>query len=122
MPSLRYCMSPSIMGREVRSTSSDTWMTRRGGENDLPIFAANPHKAGLLMNVFLLGPKQLLVVASYEGFQLTFHPLAAFMGAFTMPIHQGPGYIRLARPPIRCGASYNPCWVLQRTMTHACCN
>ena len=39
-------------------------------ELDLPVFT----EAVLLTNLFSSGPKQLLVVAAYEGFQVTFAP------------------------------------------------
>ena len=50
-------------------------------------------KVGLLTNLFSSGRKQLLVVAAYEGFQVTFHPRSVYMGRSHMPVHQGPGYV-----------------------------
>ena len=67
-----------------------------GSELELPIFADNLHNAGLLTNLFSLGPKQLLVVAAYEGFQVTFHPRSVYTGGSHMPLHQGPGCVRVA--------------------------
>ena len=63
-------------------------------KNDLPVFAANLQRAGILTNLFSSGRKQLLVVASYDGLQLAFHPLAVLKGASRMLVHQRPGYIR----------------------------
>ena len=64
-------------------------------ESDLPVFANNLQKVGLQTNLFSSGPKQLLVVAAYEGFQVTFPPRFVYMGRSRMPVHQGPGYVRV---------------------------
>ena len=64
-------------------------------ELDLPLFAANLQRAGLKTNIFSSGPKQMLVIASCEGFQVNFHPLSVYMGGSRMPVHQGPGYVRI---------------------------
>ena len=42
---------------------------------------------GLLISLFSSGPKQLLVVAYYVGFRLTFHPQGVYMGGSRMPVH-----------------------------------
>ena len=63
-------------------------------ESDLPLFADNLQRAGLKTNLFSFGPKQLLVIASCEGFQVNFHPLSVYMGGSHMPMHQGPGYVQ----------------------------
>ena len=60
---------------------------------NLPIFADNLQQAGLQTNFFSSGAKQLLVVATFENFQITFHPRSVDMGGSHMPVHQGPGYI-----------------------------
>ena len=64
-------------------------------ESDLPLFADNLQRAGLKTNLFSSGPKQLLVIASCEGFQVSFHPLSVYMGGSRMPVHQGPGYVHI---------------------------
>ena len=69
-------------------------------ESDLPVFGDNLQKAGLLNNLSSSSPKQLLVVAAYEGFQVTFHPRCVYMGGSRMPVHQGPGYVRVVGQPL----------------------
>ena len=64
-------------------------------ESDLPLFADNLQRAGLKTNLFSSGPKQLLVIALCEAFQVNFHPLSVHMGGSRMPVHQGPGYVRI---------------------------
>ena len=56
-------------------------------EDHLPVFAANLQWAGFLTNQFSSGPKHLLVIATYEGLQLTSHPQAVYMGESRMPVH-----------------------------------
>ena len=64
-------------------------------ESNLPLFADNLQRAGLKTNHFSCGPKQLLVIALCEGFHVNFHPLPVYMGGSRMPVHQGPGYVRI---------------------------
>ena len=61
----------------------------------VPPFADNLQRAALKTNLFSSGPKQLLVIALCEGFQVNFHPLSMYMGWSHMPVHQGPGYVRI---------------------------
>ena len=70
-----------------------TWCIE--SEPKLLVFADNLQKARVLPNLFLSGPKQLLVVAAYDGFQSTFHPRSVYMVGSRMPVHQGPGYWRV---------------------------
>ena len=64
-------------------------------DSDLSLFAENLQRAGLKTNLFSSGPKQRLVVAYREGFQVTLHPLPVHMGGSCMPVHQGAGYVRI---------------------------
>ena len=64
-------------------------------KSDLPLFADNLQRAGLHTNLLSSGPKQLLVVASCEGFQVNFHPASVYMCGSRMHVHQGCGYVRM---------------------------
>ena len=48
---------------------------------------------GLRTNLFSSRPKQLLVVASCEGFQVRLPPASVYVGGSRMPVHQGSGYM-----------------------------
>ena len=60
------CWGPGGPFNRLRYMDDTTWCIDT--EFDLPVFADNLHKAGLLTNIFSSGPKQLLVIAAYEGF------------------------------------------------------
>ena len=64
-------------------------------EFDPPLFAGNLQRVGLRTKLFYSGPKQLLVVALCEDFQVSFHPALVYMGGSRMPVHQGSGYLRI---------------------------
>ena len=54
---------------------------------DLPIFADNLQRVRLVTNLSTSGIKLLLVVATCEGFQITFYPRLVYMGGSHMPVH-----------------------------------
>ena len=98
------CWGPRGPFNRLGYMDDTTWCI--DSEDDLPVFADNLQRAGLLTNLFSSGPKQLLVIATYEGFQLTFRPHAVYIGGVFRPhavymggsrmlLYQGPGYIRL---------------------------
>ena len=85
------CWGPCGLFNRLGCMDDTTWCI--GSESDLPLFAENLQRAGHKTNFFSSGPKELLVVASREGFQVTFHPLSVYMNGSRMPVHQGPGYV-----------------------------
>ena len=70
-----------------------TWCIH--SESDHPPFAENLQRVELKTNLFCSGPNQLLVVASCEGFQVTFHPLSVYVGGSRMRVHQGTRFVRI---------------------------
>ena len=82
------CWGPGGPFNRLGYMDDTTWCI--DSESDLPLFADNLQRAGLKTNLFSSGPKQLLVIASCEGFQVNFHPLFVYMGGSRMSVHQGP--------------------------------
>ena len=87
------CWGPSGPFSWLGYMDDTTWCI--DSESDLPLFAENLQRGGLQTNLFSSGPKQLLVVASREGFQVNIHPLSVYMGGSRMPVHEGSGYVRI---------------------------
>ena len=87
------CWGPGGPFNRLAYMDDTTWCIF--SESYLPLFAENLQRAGLEPNLFSSGPKLLLVVASREGFQVTFHPLSVYMGGSRMPVHQGSRYMRI---------------------------
>ena len=87
------CWEPGGLFNRLGYMDDTTWCI--DSESNLPVFADNLWKAGLQTNLFSSGPKQLLVVADYEGFEVTFQPRSVYMGGSCMPMHHGPGYVRV---------------------------
>ena len=87
------CWGPGGPFNRLGYMEDTTWCI--DSESDLPLFADNLQRAGLRTNLFSSGPKRLLVTASCEGFQVNFHPMSVYMGGSRMPVHQGPGYVRM---------------------------
>ena len=89
------CWGPDGPFNRLGYMDNTTWCI--DSESDLPVFADNLQTAaGLQTNLFSSGPKQLLVVATYEGFQVMFHPRSVYMGGLRIPVRQGPGHVRVA--------------------------
>ena len=66
------CLGPRGPFNRLGYMDDTTWCL--DSEPDLPVFADNVQRARLPNNLFLSGPKQLLVVATLEKFPTTFHP------------------------------------------------
>ena len=86
------CWGPGGPFNRLGYMDDTTWYI--DSESHLPLFADNLQRAGLKTNLFSSRPKQLLPIASCEGFQVNFHVLSVYMGGSRMPVHQGPGYVR----------------------------
>ena len=87
------CWGPGGLFKRIGYMDDTTWCIH--SESHLPLFAHNLQRAGLQTNLFSSGPKQLLVVACRQGFQVTFHPLSVYMGGSRMPVHQGTRCVRI---------------------------
>ena len=87
------CWGPGGPFNRLGYMDDTTWCI--DSESDSPMFADNLQKAGLRTNLFSSGPKQLLVVAAYKGFGVTFHLRSVYMGRSRIPVHQGPSYARV---------------------------
>ena len=87
------CWGPGGPFNRLRYMGDTTWCM--DSEADLPVFADNLQWVGLLTNLFSSRPKQLLVVATFENYQITFHPRSAYMGGSLILVHEGLGYIRV---------------------------
>ena len=72
------CWGPGGPFNRLGYMDDTTWCI--DSESNLPLFADNLQRVGLKTNLFSFGPKQLLVIASCEGFQVGFHPLSLYMG------------------------------------------
>ena len=89
------CWGPGGPFNRLGYMDDTTWCI--DSESDHPLFAENLQHEGLRTNLFSSGPKQLVFIASCEIFQVNFHPLSVYMGGSRMPVHQGRGYVRIAR-------------------------
>ena len=83
------CWGPRGSFNSMGYMDDTTWCM--DSELTLPLFADNLQRAGLRTNLSSSGPKQLLVVALCDGFQISFHPASVYMGGWRMPVHQGSG-------------------------------
>ena len=65
-------------------------------DTDLLVFEDNLQRVAVQTILFSSVPEQLLVIATYKNFHLTFHPRAVYIGESRMPLLQGLGCIRVA--------------------------
>ena len=87
------CWGPGGPFNRLGYMDDTTWCI--DSESDPPLFADNLQGTDLKTNLFSTGPKQLLVIAWCQGFQVNFHPLSVYMGESRMRVHQGAGYVRI---------------------------
>ena len=87
------CQGPRGPFNRLAYMDDTTWCLDT--TSDLQRFGVRLQHAGLQTNLFSSAPEQSLVIASCTGFQVQFHPTPTYMGDSRMPIHQGPGYIRI---------------------------